>query len=411
MKSLGHQLRVVMVNKYYSPPHLGGVEMALRTLSEGLVEHAGARVRALVSNEGPELIEETIAGVEVVRLPRRLRLSSAPVALGMRGALRRESHRLGPDGRPEPPDIVNLHSPYPWGELSFLFSRVDVPSVLLYHSDIVRQKRLLAAYRPFLEGILDRVDLIVTSSQNMVDNSQFLTPRAAKCRVVPYGLPAARLNSTPAIERRAAELRAAHGGRRIVLFVGRLVYYKGADILVQAMNGVDADMVLIGEGPLEGDLRTLAAQTGVARRATFLAPQDDQELLAWYRAADVFCLPSVARSEAFGLVQIEAHAAGTPVVSTDLPTSVPYANLHEVTGLTVPSGDVQALREALVRLLSDAELRARLGRQAQARALREFTVPRMVAGMLDVYAEARERHAVRASARPRVKQTARAGRA
>ena len=151
MRSLGHHLRVVMVNKYYSPPHLGGVEMALRTLSEGLVEHAGARVRVLVSNEGPELIEETINGVEVIRLPRQLRLSSAPVALGMRGALRRESRHLAPDGRPEPPDIVNLHSPYPWGELSFLLSRVDLPSVLLYHSDIVRQKRLLAAYRPFLE--------------------------------------------------------------------------------------------------------------------------------------------------------------------------------------------------------------------------------------------------------------------
>jgi rhamnosyl/mannosyltransferase len=411
MKPLEHRLRVLMVNKYYSPPHLGGVEMALRTLSEGLVEHAGARVRALVSNEGPELIEETINGVEVIRLPRQVRLSSAPVALGMRGALRRESRRLAPDGRPEPPDIVNLHSPYPWGELSFLLSRVDLPSVLLYHSDIVRQKRLLAAYRPFLDRILDRVDLIVTSSQNMVDNSQFLAPRAAKCRVVPYGLPAERLNSTPAIERRALELRAAHGGNPIVLFVGRLVYYKGVEILVQAMKGVDADLVLVGEGPLEDDLRTLAAQSGMSGRATFLAPQDDEELLAWYRAADVFCLPSVARSEAFGLVQIEAHAAGTPVVSTDLPTSVPYANLHEVTGLTVRSGDVQALREALVRLLSDAELRARLGRQAQARALREFTVPRMVAGMLEVYAEARERHAVRASARTGVKQTARAGRA
>jgi glycosyltransferase involved in cell wall biosynthesis len=411
VRALGHQLRVVMVNKYYSPPHLGGVEMALRTLSEGLVTCAGAQVRALVSNEGPGLIEETIGGVEVVRLPRQLRLSSAPVAMGMRGALRREWHRLGLDGRPEPPDIVNLHSPYPWGELSFLFSRVDVPSVLLYHSDIVRQKRLLAAYRPFLERILDRVDLIVTSSQNMVDNSQFLAPRAAKCRVVPYGLPAERLGSTPAIERRAAQLRAAHGGRPIVLFVGRLVYYKGAEILVRAMNGVDADLVLIGEGPLEASLRTLAAEAGARGRMTFLPPQDDQELLAWYRAADVFCLPSVARSEAFGLVQIEAHAAGTPVVSTDLPTSVPYANLHGVTGLTVPSGNVEALREALVRLLSDAGLRERLGRQAQARALKEFTVPRMVAGTLEVYAEARERHAARASGRTTAKRTANTGRA
>ncbi len=392
MKLPERPLRVTMVNKYYSPPHLGGVEMVVRTLSEGLVEHAGASVRVLVSNEGRERLVEKIGGVEVVRLPRLLRLSSAPVAAGMARALREESRRHGPDG-PEAPDVINLHSPYPWGELCFLRAHPVVPTVVLYHSDIVRQKRLLVAYKPFLERFLDRVDLIVTSSPNMIGNSEFLAPRAEKCRVVPFGLPMSRLTATPAVERRAAELRAAHGGRRVVLFVGRLVYYKGVDVLVRAMAGVDADLVLIGDGPLEDGLRVLAQQSGVSDRITFLPSQDDQELLAWYRAADVFCLPSVARSEAFGLVQIEAHAAGTPVVSTDLPTGVPYANLDGTTGFTVPPGDVQALRQALMRLLSDDDLRARLGRQAQARALSEFTIPRMVADTLTVYAEAMGRHA------------------
>jgi glycosyltransferase involved in cell wall biosynthesis len=394
MKLPARPLRVTMVNKYYSPPHLGGVETVVRTLSEGLVEHAGARVRALVSNEGRERVEETIGGVDVVRLPRLLALSSAPVAAGLPGALRDELRRQGPRG-PEPPDLINLHSPYPWGELSFLQANPDVPSVVLYHSDIVRQKRLLAAYRPFLERFLDRVDLIVTSSPNMVRHSPFLAPRAEKCRVVLFGLPARRVAATPAVLRRAAKLRAAHAGRHIVLFVGRLVYYKGADVLVRAMAQVDADLVLIGRGPLEARLRELASTGGSATRVSFLAPQGDDELAAWYRAADVFCLPSVARSEAFGLVQIEAHAAGTPVVSTDLPTGVPYANPGGVTGLTVPPSDAAALAAALNRLLGDDALRARLGRQAQARALREFTVPRMVARTLDVYAEAAARHVAR----------------
>ena len=388
----GWPLRVTMLNKYYSPPHLGGVETVVRTLSEGLVEHAGAHVRVLVSNEERLRVEERINGVDVVRLPRQLAVSSTPVALGMSRALRTEArHRRA--GGSAPPDVVNLHFPYPWGELSFLWARPRVPSVVLYHSDIVRQKRLLTLYRPFLERFLDRVDLIVTSSPNIIQGSEFLAPRAAKCRVVPFGLPPQRLVATPRMLGRAAELRASRPGRNIVLFVGRLVYYKGVDVLVRAIAGVDADLVLIGNGPLEEELRELAAGSGIAERVSFVPPQDDEELCAWYHAADVFCLPSVARSEAFGLVQIEAHAAGTPVVSTDLPTGVPYANLDGVTGLVVPPGDPVPLREALARLLSDSDLRTRLGRQAQARAQSEFTIPRMVAGTMDVYAEAIERYA------------------
>jgi glycosyltransferase involved in cell wall biosynthesis len=382
--ALDRPLRVTMVNKYYSPPHLGGVETVVRTLSEGLVEFAGAQVHALVSNESRRFSREDVAGVQVARLPRQLSLSTAPVAFGMRRALRAEH-----------PDVINLHSPYPWGELCFLSARPDVPSVVLYHSDIVRQKRLLAAYRPFLERFLDRVDLIVTSSPNMIEGSEFLAPRADKCRVVPFGLPLERLTATPAIERRAAELRAQHLGRKLVLFVGRLVYYKGVDVLVRAMQGVDADLVVIGGGPLESHLRQLAAEIGIADRVNFLPPLQDEELHAWYHAADVFCLPSVARSEAFGLVQIEAHAAGTPVVSTALPTGVPYANQDGKTGLIVPPGDAPALSAALARLLADDSLRSRLGRQAQVRALRDFTVPRMVKDTLAVYAEAREIHAAR----------------
>jgi len=169
---------------------------------------------------------------------------------------------------------------------------------------------------------------------------------------------------------------------------------------VRAMRGVDADLVLIGRGPLESKLRTLAAEVGIAERIWFLPSQSGVELAAWYHAADVLCLPSVARSEAFGLVQIEAHAAGTPVVSTALPTGVPYANRDGVTGLIVPPGEAEALGAALRRLLDDDELRARLGAQAQTRARREFTVPRMVAGALRVYEEAAARHAApRAAAR------------
>jgi len=381
-------LRVTMLNKYYSPPHLGGVETVVRYLSEGLVAHAGSRVRAIVCNEANTRLEETIAGVQVIRLPRQFALSSAPIALSMPGALRAEL--CGPT----PPDVIHSHAPYPWADLSWLRVNPDVPTVVSYHSDIVRQKRMLAAYRPFLERFLDRADLIITSSPNMIANSPFLSPRAEKCRVVDYGLHVEDIADPPVeVLARAEQIRAEHRGRKIVLFVGRLVYYKGADVLVRAMADIDADLVLIGRGPLEGELREIAVARGLSDRVSFLPPMGDAELSAYYRAADVFALPSVAESEAFGLVQIEAHAAGTPAVSTDLPTSVPYANLDGVTGLTVAVGDVAALAGALQRLLGDDELRARFGRQARERALSQFTVLRMVDNTLQAYGEAIERHA------------------
>jgi rhamnosyl/mannosyltransferase len=374
-------LRVAMVNKYY-PPHLGGIEFHLRDLAEGLVEHAGAEVRALVCNGENARVEDEINGVDVVRLPRAAEFSSTPISWGFSGELRAETWRK------PPPDVVHFHHPYPWGELSWLRAKPDIPTVVTYHSDIVRQKVAGAAYRPFLERFLDRADLIIASSPNMIEHSPVLSARADKCRHVDFGLNVQRIADDPEAPARAAQLREDHGGRKIVLFVGRLVYYKGADVLVRAMRGIEADLVMIGSGPLEAELRDMAAASGMGDRVTFLPPVDACELHAWYHAADVFALPSVARSEAFGLVQIEAHAASTPVVSTNLTTGVPYANLDGVTGLTVPVDDVEAFSEALRTLLADDELRARLGAQAKQRALSDFTIPRMVDNTLAVYREA-----------------------
>ncbi len=371
-------MRVTMVNKYY-PPHLGGIEYHLRDLSTGLAarEH---EVRAIVANEGRETLRDRVDGVDVTRLGRLFAYASTPVVPGMAHAIRAEATRS------EPSDLVHLHFPYPWGEVAWLRSGVGLPTVLAYHSDIVRQKALLAAYGPILRRVLDRVDVVLASSPNMVEHSPFLSRIPEKCRVIPYGIPVERYADTPGLLARAAELRAAHP-RRIVLFVGRLVYYKGPEVLVRAMSAVDADLVVIGRGPLKPELEALAASAGITDRVTFLDPVDADELAAWYHAADVFCLPSVARSEAYGLVQLEAHASGTPVVSTTLTTSVPFVNADGVTGLTVPPGDAAALAEALKTLIDDDALRARLGARARERALAEFSVEGMIDRTLDVYAE------------------------
>lgn len=368
-------MRVTMINKYY-PPHLGGIEYHMRDLAEALVEH-GVEVGAVVANEGPMASVESVNGVDLVRLGRAFAYASTPVVPGMTGAIRRVAKHS---------DVLHLHFPYPWGEFSWLRAHPKVPTVLAYHSDIVRQKAMLAAYAPILRRVLDRVDVVLASSPNMVEHSPFLSAIADKCRVIPYGIDVGRYADTPELLARAEELRAGHS-RPIVLFVGRLVYYKGPEVLVKAMRDVDADLVMIGRGPLRPELEALVASTGIGDRVTFLDPIVDEELAAWYHAADIFCLPSVARSEAYGLVQVEAHASGTPTVSTTLTTSVPFVNADGVTGLTVPPGDVAKLAEALEALVADESLRKRLGAQARQRAREEFTIARMVEQTMDVYRE------------------------
>jgi len=372
-------MRVTMVNKYYSPPHLGGVETVVATLSSGLAAR-GVQVGALVANEGANTVSETIDGVRVTRLARIASVAKTPIAPGMRAAIRAATS--GP-GRS---DVVQLNHPYPWGEASWLAAGTAVPMVVGYHADITRQKRLLALYRPVLDRVFSRAAAILASSPNIVEGSSTLSRYADKCRVVPYGIDAWRYDATPEIDSRVATLRAAHD-RPVVLFVGRLVYYKGADVLVRAMRDVDADLVMVGSGPLEGELRELAVAGGIADRVTFLPSQPFDQLVALYRSADVFCLPSTSPAESFGIVQLEAQACGVPCVSTDLPTSVPFVNLDGVTGLTVPVGDVEALGAALQRLVTDEALRARLGASALERVRRDFTIEGMVDATIGIYEE------------------------
>jgi glycosyltransferase involved in cell wall biosynthesis len=373
-------VRVTFLNKYYHPPHLGGVETYVQTLAEALAARPGLQVAAIVSNESNETVREDVGGVDVLRLARAFERASTPVAFGMPVAIR--AAMSGPTRS----DLLHFQFPYPWGDWAWQRADSPRPLVITYHSDIVRQRALGALYRPVMRRLLDRADRIIVASPPMITGSPFVAPHVGKCRVVPFGIRPERYE--PTLERldSASRIRARHA-RPIVLFVGRLIYYKGVDVLVRAMADVEADVVLVGAGPLEGGLRELAASLGVSDRLTIVPPLDDEGLTAYLLAADVFCLPSVARSEAFGIVQLEAHVTGTPVVSTNLPTGVPWVNVDGETGLVVPPGDPDALATALRRLLDDDALRSRLGARARERVLESFTVDTMVAGTLAVYDE------------------------
>lgn len=362
------RLRVLHVGKFY-PPTMGGIETHLQNLCNELRDHVDVKV--LVSNAGPDTVEDMVDGIPVTRVGTKATLSAAPISPGLVSRIRRETA-----------DIVHLHHPNPIAVMAYLMSGNRGKLVITYHSDIVRQKSLGRLFQPFLERGMSRADAIIATSPNYLTSSHMLQVHRDRCHVLPYGIPVEQFERRD--EHAIATIRQRFGPR-VVVSVGRLIYYKGFDVLVRAMRDVNGSLVIIGDGPLRGDLEALTRDLGIPERVHFLGEIHNHDVVPYYHASDVFALASVARSEAFGIVQLEAMACGRPVVNTSLDSGVPFVSLDGETGFTVHPGDAAALARALTTLLDDEALRCRYGEAAQRRVAAEFTSPVMGRRMLDLY--------------------------
>lgn len=364
--------RVLHIYKDYYPPVVGGVEKTIHRLCHGLRDDFEPSV--LVVNDGPETVREVIEGIPVTKAACRRRVASAPLSW----ALVREI------GRAEA-DILHFHHPMPTAELGHLIERPRGGVVVTWHSDIVRQWWALWAYGPFLRAFLRRADAVMPTSPNYIDSSPWLRRVRAKCTPVPLGVEPEHFELRPGEERRVAAIRDAHGGAPLVLAVGRFRSYKGLPFLVAAMKHVPAKCLLVGDGPMRPKIERLIGALGLSDRVHLVGEVDDREVVCHLHACDVLCLPSHQRSEAFGLVQVEAMMCGKPVVSTALATGVPFVNRDGETGLVVPPGNWRVLAEALTALVQHPARRALLGRQGRERALREFTAEQMCRRVGEVY--------------------------
>jgi rhamnosyl/mannosyltransferase len=366
-------MRVLQLGKYYEP-HVGGIETHLRLLAHGLTER-GLDVEILVHGSGTKTVHDTVGGIHVTRVGALGRLFSTELSPSLVTELGREY------------DVLHLHTPHPMAMFAYLAARKPAHSlVVTHHSDIVRQARIRSILQPLFRAVLSRADLIITTSQRYLDSSDELKPYRSKVRVVPYGIDLKQFSPSLRQLGSAQAIRANYGDR-IVVATGRLIYYKGFEVLLDAMKMVRAHLLLIGDGPLRSTLEDRARRNGVKERVTFLGAVPNHDLGQFYGAGDVFALPSIARSEAFGIVQIEALASSLPVVNTALQSGVPEVSIHGVTGLTVPPNDAGALAEALNRLLDDVKLARHFGTTGRQRALERFTSDRMVEETLGIYRE------------------------
>ncbi|ELZ38094.1 mannosyltransferase [Halorubrum saccharovorum DSM 1137] len=356
-------IRVLQVSKHYHPV-TGGIETVVEQLVSGI---EGVSFRVLTATERGLGGVDSVDGVPVVRAGNLGNVKSTPLAPSFPVRLRRQA---------EWADLVHYHLPFPVGPVSHLLARVDAPTVVTFHDDIIGKGPVVYPYRPVLDRFLRGADRLLVTSPNMRDECETVAPFADKTTVIPLGIDA---DETAAAPRRP-------GGRR-VLFVGRLVPFKGVSTLLAAMERVDGSLSVVGTGPERDALEREAARRELTDRVTFEGFVSDARLDRLYREADVFVLPSVGANESFGIVQLEAMQRGLPVVNTDLPTGVPYVSVDGETGRTVPPGDPEALAAAVEGVLDDPDRYERFSESAIRRVRREFTSDRLLRETEAVYRE------------------------
>lgn len=355
------KLRILEVNKAYYP-HVGGIESLVKQYSEELGQYS-AEVTALVCRDDRGgTIHDTVNGVKVIRAGSLGTYFSCPLSLSFIRLFRKMAKNA---------DAVHINVPFPLADAALLLSGYKGKVAVSWHSDVVKQKKLMRFYKPFMMYLLRRADVIFTATEGHIDGSDYLSEFREKCRILPYGI-------TP--EKYLAEKRIPYLTDRLtdkksvkVFFTGRLVYYKGADVLLKAFSMVEGcELFIAGTGELEGKLKKYAKAHGLEKKVHFLGFLPDNELRQAYADCDIFVLPSVAKSEAFGIVQLEAMIYGKPVINTKLPSGVPHVSIHGRTGFTVPPSSPKALAAAVNKLASDPDLREKLGRNAVERVKREF---------------------------------------
>jgi glycosyltransferase involved in cell wall biosynthesis len=375
----GSDIRPLHIGKFVPPPY-AGVEAHVDTLLRCLQPEVRA---TLLAAESP------VGTVAQVRLPYRVltsraygKFASATLSPGVLPLARRELS----SGRC---NLLHIHAPNPWGDLVALSCARAVPVVMSWHSDIVRQRQLMKVYQYIQRRVLRRVDRIIVFTPRHYEGSVQLHQLdvAPKIVYVPMGIDFAGLDPTRADAAVSARLQAWAAGRPLLLTVGRHVSYKGYAHLLAAIARLrsEAVLVMVGAGVLTPALQQQARELGIAERVLFLGEVEQGALVAALHTCDVFVLPSIAPSEAFGIASAEAMACGKPTVVCELGNGVNYLNRQGETSLVVQPRDEPALADALDTLALDAGLRLRMGGAASAWVRGEFSLEAMKQGTLTVY--------------------------
>ena len=348
------KLKILQVNKLYYP-HTGGIEKVVKQISEGLSQKYDIKVLCCELKRKGKL--EIINGIKVYKAGSFGRLFSLPISISFIFYFKKLSRNS---------DIIHLHMPFPLGDIAYLLSNYKGKLVIWWHSDIIRQKRLLLLYNPIMKKILDKADVIIVSSYKNIIYSPHLQNYKRKCVVIPFGINQLWEKKSEEYMLKSKSNLKSKNSNTTFLFVGRLVYYKGCDILINAFKYIEnCNLIIVGNGPLKNKIKHEILQNNLQNKVHLYSNISDENLHEFFQKSDVFVFPSTERSEAFGLVQLEAMSYGLPVINTNLSTGVPTVSIDGVTGITIEPHNVVQLIEALEWMKNHPNERKILGENAR----------------------------------------------
>ncbi|WP_225607700.1 MULTISPECIES: glycosyltransferase family 4 protein [unclassified Pseudomonas] len=373
-------MKVLHFYKTFGLEQYGGVEMFIRHLAHSTAIQGCENTVLSLDREPMKPV--TTSSFRLVQAKQDLHIASTGFSWSSLSAFARLAEQA---------DVIHYHFPWPFMDLVHLLKGLGKPSVVTYHSDIVRQKVLLQLYRPLMRAFLGRVDAIAATSPNYLESSTVLQSYQDKACSIPIGLEQ-DLYPRPDV----TEVARLHRqfGERFFLFVGVLRYYKGLHYLLEAMRSAPWPLLIVGAGPMEQELMQMAKEHGL-NNVHFLGQVSEQEKIDLMCACYGVIFPSHLRSEAFGIGLLEGAMMGKPLICSEIGTGTSFINQHEETGIVVPPADARALRQAMQTLWDDPVLAERYGRAARSRFLSTFTARGMGEAYSELYAQVAGRQADR----------------
>ncbi|MVZ65291.1 glycosyltransferase [Sphingobacterium sp. DK4209] len=366
-------MKILQLGKFY--PIRGGVEKVMYDLMLGLSGRGITCDMLCATTEdhpGGTIALNDYATLMVI--PTQINLAATKLAPKMIRTLRKIAKNY---------DIIHVHHPDPMAALALYLSGYKGPVVLHWHSDILKQKNLLKLYKPLQEWLIRRANIIVGTTPVYVQQSPFLKEYQSKIDYIPIGI-----SPLAADMDNALRIREKYHGKRIIFSLGRLVEYKGFEYLIKSAEQLDDSSIILigGKGPLHDELNQLIQDRKLGDKVKLLGFLSDEEVPDYFAASDLFCMSSIMKTEAFGIVQLESMASGKPIVSTEIPTSgVSWVNENNVSGLTVPIENTEAIAQAIKKMLENPAFYEQLREGSLTRYQANFTLDNMVDKSLQIY--------------------------